>query len=166
VPSLLAILVFAILALRFGWVVFCILLGVFVLCWVVFPDGRIELDGDGITLLPLVPVRPRQRIPFNSLGSFDLKKPSRFGRGYYYLTVRAPITEPGRNYLVGGFIPRHSLEIQAIFALKGSSKSLGADELVALLEEYRTRGPETVTTEQEPQTQTRRRTEGLTYRKL
>lgn len=109
--------------------------------------GRIELDDQAVTLIPLLPYRRRQRIEFHSLGSFtqgSALQPT--GKGpiplvFYPATrvnlVRAPLVSGRRRWLISSLIPSKNLTLTAIYARRFSDPPIPLNELADLLNEYR-----------------------------
>jgi hypothetical protein len=113
-----------------GWQ---IALAIVVLAGVLLPPfvtRRIDIDTDGITLVPLLPILPTQRLRFASLGPFEVRS-SRFAG------VRA-IVDEAATYRVGGVLRRGEVSIAAAsYKSAFGDAALRADQLRDLLERYR-----------------------------
>jgi len=96
---------------------------------------RIDLDEDGLTLIPTLPVRPRRRYLFRHLGPFHVHTTELRGRAPM-LSVRSTV-EPGSPYRVLGIWPREEVSVGQGYALSYGGEPLSLDELVAVLEQRR-----------------------------
>ncbi len=103
-----------------------------------FLEKRIDIDADGLTVVPLLPLRRSQRFAFRCLGAFSpVTVPwyqYRYGR--QGLWVRVPITS-GPSYKLAGLFSQRHIDFSATFTAPGQASALTQAELVELLERYR-----------------------------
>jgi hypothetical protein len=119
----------AVLGLARGWLTGAIVLAVAVALASLFVTRRIDLDTDGITLVPLLPVLRAQSLPFGALGSFETRE-SRPP------TVSAPV-DPSATFRLAGLFRRSRLSIRAVYDTAFADGVLGAAELRDIFEGYR-----------------------------
>lgn len=107
-------------------------------------ERRIDVDGDGITIVPALPIRPAQRFRFDSPGAFVPRWQEAMGakwmRGYSppgYVGVQVPITG-GPSYRFAGVFPQRTIKLNTLYAAPGQPNALSIAELCDLLEMYRT----------------------------
>jgi hypothetical protein len=124
----------AVLGIAGGWVTGLIFLAAVLALAGLFVTRRIDLDTDGITLVPLLPLLRAQSLSFSALGRFEARK-SRPP------AVSAPV-DPGATFRLAGLFRRSRLTIRAVYDTAFADCVLGAAELRDLFEDYR--GPEPV----------------------
>jgi hypothetical protein len=107
-----------------------------------FVEKRIDVDGDGITIVPLVGIRPSQHFRFDCLGPFASRPP----QWYRYMAVtswaqnsfvRVPITS-GPPYKIAGLFAQQKIDFSTLYTGPGQATALSRTELIELLERYRT----------------------------
>jgi len=103
-----------------------------------FLEKRIDIDADGITVVPLLPLRRSQRFAFQCLGPFSPKKVQwyQYRYGSENLWVRVPIAS-GPSYKLAGLFAQRHIDFSATFTAPGQASPLTQAELVELLERYR-----------------------------
>jgi hypothetical protein len=98
-------------------------------------ERRIEVEADGSTFVPLLPLRRRWRFPFSALGRFHVKRTSWWLRDDVAV-VTAPIVDPRPTDVSGGIFARTAVEIPAVYAPARGEPALEPQELVDLLTTY------------------------------
>jgi hypothetical protein len=93
---------------------------------------RIDIDGDAITVVPLLPLTRKRRIPWSSLGPFTQKRE----RGFTVLSAHQAGKRVGRFITFGS---PDSFSVQAVYGHGWLGAPLSVDEFAALLEAYRSR---------------------------
>jgi hypothetical protein len=124
-----AVVAAAVIGLTRGWLAGAIVLAVALALASVFVTRRIDLDTDGITLVPLLPLLRPQHVSFAALGRFEARQ-SRPP------AVSAPL-EPGATFRVGGLFRRSRLTIHAVYDTAFGDGVLPAADLRAVFEDYR-----------------------------
>jgi len=136
VVPLLFVLVFAIyLRNAYIWSAFAVAWGFSVFWWIFVGTRRIDLDAEGLTLIPFVPLRRRQRFRWSEVGTFEQLtgwKYSRSPRGI----LQASIIGARPVSAMGGLYRSWTLKLPAWLAPSPTAPALGADALRALLNSY------------------------------
>jgi hypothetical protein len=118
-PAILGIVFVVSLAARGNWGWSMTLAIVFGACYGGVFERRLDFDVDGLTLTPMLPIRPRQRFPWRETGS------PRFGAGYGgYGKIKVPLCD--RRYFFAGVFPRKSIDLTAVYELAPGRERLGA----------------------------------------
>jgi hypothetical protein len=130
-PLGLATLLIAGLAARGGWGWAGGLFVVVALGYGLVLERRLDFGHDGLTLTPMLPLRPRQRFLWQNLET------PRFAAGYAgFGKVKVPLSA-GRYFLAGVF-PRRSIDLTAIYTTEGGRRgALHPAELAALIQQFR-----------------------------
>jgi hypothetical protein len=123
-----AVVAAAVLGLTRGWVTGAIVLAVAIALASVFVTRRIDLDTDGITLVPLLPLLRAQHVSFAALGRFEARQSPP--------AVSAPLG-PGATFRVGSLFRRSRLTIHAFYDTAFGDGVLPAAALRDLFEDYR-----------------------------
>ncbi|HEX4519369.1 MAG TPA: hypothetical protein VH063_07290 [Gaiellaceae bacterium] len=110
------------------WFVYALAVLLLLIC-LVTGRRRVQLDRDGVTVVPLLPLRPRH-FPWSSLGPFAQKRV----RGV--TTFKAPALDPSAVSAARLF-PRSGLTLQAVYGPGWLAAALPPAELGLLLESYR-----------------------------
>jgi hypothetical protein len=92
---------------------------------------RIDLDFVAITLMPLLPIQRRRRVPWSSLGPFEQRRVA--GSALFEAT---PLVPPAPRRLP--FSSKGSVTVGAAYGPRLLGPPLAANELGELLERYRT----------------------------
>lgn len=95
---------------------------------------RIDLDAQGVTLVPLFPLRRKQTFRWSDLGTFYRNTSRMYAMSPAML--QAAILA-GKPYRVMGVYQKWNLTIPAILAPTRLGSALGADTMFALLDSYR-----------------------------
>jgi hypothetical protein len=100
-------------------------------------EQRIDVDEDGLTFVPLLPIRPRQRFPYAAFKPFeDGVSTVVYGPARGKPRQRATITDPAYAYKVAGLFPRKVIETTNFYGVSYSETALGAREFIASLDAY------------------------------
>ena len=130
IPAFLgAALVILVLGFTRGWIVVIVGLGLAVVLGAVTTTRRIDVDRDGLTFVPLLPVMPTQQVSFDTLGPFAIRR----GR---YTGVYAPL-DASATYRLGGVFRRGEVVIGPSFEPDFTDAPLTPTELQELLEKIR-----------------------------
>jgi hypothetical protein len=131
-----AALVCVVLGFTRGWNVVIGGLGLALVLGSVTTTRRIDIDRDGLTFVPLLAVMPTQRVSFDALGPFAIRR----GR---YTGVYAPL-DAHATYRLGGVFRRGEVVIGPSFKPGFTDAPLTPTELQELLEKIRnTKGSQT-----------------------
>jgi hypothetical protein len=98
---------------------------------------RIDLDRAAIMFVPLLPLVPKQRIPWDAVGPFTAKSK---GRAPFTL-FRAEL-RPGRRYRMAYVFPTSKATIATVYGPSYLSPAYSPERLEELLEERRLAGQE------------------------
>jgi hypothetical protein len=104
--------------------------------WLFYGIRRVDLDGEGITYIPLLSLRRTQSFKWSEIGNFEVKT---FGSHIHSPTARslqAPIWE-GRSSRVMSLLPRSTLILPTLFARRPGAAAMSANELLSLVNSYR-----------------------------
>lgn len=130
IPAFLgAALVAVILGFTRGWILVIAGLGLAVVLGAVTTTRRIDVDPDALTFVPLLPVMPAQRVSFNALGPFAIRRAR-------YTSVFAPL-DAHATYRLGGVFRRAEVVIGPSFKADFTEAPLTPTELQGLLEKVR-----------------------------
>jgi hypothetical protein len=130
IPVLLgAALVGVVFGVTRGWIVAIGGLGLAVVLGAITTTRRIDVDGDGLTFVPLLPFMPTQRVSFNALGPFAIRRAR-------YTGVYAPL-DASATYRLGGVFQRGEVVIGSSFKADFTDEPPTPSELQELLERIR-----------------------------
>ena len=96
---------------------------------------RLDLDSQGISFVPLIPLRRTQTFQWSEVGSFERKT------GWLYRGAPSPVYEApifsGRKFCVFWIWRSSKLGLSGAYAASPFGRSLDADALLALVASYR-----------------------------
>jgi hypothetical protein len=100
-------------------------------------ERRIDVDAEGLTFVPLLPIRPRQRFPYTAFKPFeDGVSTATCGPARGRPRQRAKISNPAYAYRTAGLFRRDVIETTNFYAPSYSASALDADAFIAALNVY------------------------------
>jgi hypothetical protein len=109
--------------LAIGWW-FAVFVAVVVLVVAPFLSRRIELDGQGLTLVPFLPIRPCRRVAFSDVGSISVNHSGWYASAPYGVVRIARLSH-------------RDINLAAMYGNSYGSRPLAADDLVSLIDHSR-----------------------------